>query len=172
MVSRALAVSREQPRSFFVFPSAVAGDPSRRSEMMKGYDGRDLMLVTAREHAAVMVECGARELARLRLDAGPFDGKAVGVEAEPREHRDVVGVAMVLIAGVARRLDERRPRRVLENPVVAIEVVALDLVGGGRCAPQKIGGKSETLSGHRTYTSRRNPSDATAKSRSRQPAYL
>src|SRR5580693_2339526 len=105
MVSRALAVSREVFGSFFVFPSAVASDPSRRSEMMKGYDRRDLVLVAAREHAAVMVECGARELARLRLDAGPFDGKAVGVEAEPREHCDVVGVAMVLIAGVAGRLD-------------------------------------------------------------------
>ena len=172
MCGGALAVSREQFGGLLVFPSAVARDPSRRGEVMKGHDRRDLVLVTACEHAAVMVERGARELAGFGLDARPFDREAVGVEAESREHRDVVGVAMVLIAGVARRLDERRPRRVLEHPVVAIEVVALDLVGGSRCAPKKIGGKGETLSGHRTYTSRRNPSDATAKSRSRQPAYL
>src|SRR6202162_36911 len=125
--------------------------------MMKGYDRRDLVIVTACEHAAVMVECGARELAGLGLDAGPFDREAVGVEAEPREHRDVVGVAMVLIACVARRLDERRPRRVLEHPVIAVEVVALDLVGGGGSAPKEVCGKSETLRSHRTYTSKRNP---------------
>src|SRR5271154_3180019 len=113
MLTRALAVSREQLGGFFVFPSAVAGDPSRRSEMMKGYDRRHLVLMAARQHAAVMVECSARELARLRLDAGPLDGKAVGVEAEPCEHRDVVGVAMVLIARVAGRLDVRRAGRVL-----------------------------------------------------------
>ena len=167
--------SQYRANSSAVFLSSHPPSPAThrgRGEVMKGYDRRDLVLVTACEHAAVMVERGARELAGFGLDARPFDREAVGVEAESREHRDVVGVAMVLIAGVARRLDERRPRRMLENPVVAIEVVALDLVGGGRCAPQKIGGKGETLSGHRTYTSRRNPSDATAKSRSRQPAYL
>src|ERR1700693_2646341 len=113
--------------------------------MMKGYDRRDLVIVTACEHAAVMIECGARELARLRLDAGPFDREAVGVEAEPREHRDVVGIAMVLVARVARRLDKRRAGRVLEHPVVAIEVVALDLVGGSGRSPEKPVRKSEPL---------------------------
>ena len=122
--------------------------------MMKGYDRRDLVLVTACEHAAVMVECGARELAGLGLDARPFDREAVGVEAEPREHRDVVGVAMVLVAGVARRLDERRAGRVLEHPEVAVDVVALDLVRGSGGTPKKVGGKSETLGGHRGPTSR------------------
>ena len=144
MRSRALAVSGEQLGGLFLFPSAVARDPSRRGEMMKGYDRRDLVLVAACEHAAVMVERGARELAALGLDAGPFDREAIGVEAEPREHRDVVGVAMILVARVARRLDERRPGRVLEHPVVAIDVVALDLMGGSRGAPKKIRGKSET----------------------------
>ncbi len=119
---------------------------------MKGHDRRDLVIVTACEHAAVMVECGERELAGLGLDASPFDREAVTVEAEPREHRDVVGVAMVLVARVARRLDERRAGRVLEHPVVAVEVVALDLVGGRRGAPKKIVGKSEALGRHRKFT--------------------
>src|SRR5271156_731383 len=100
--------------------------------MMEGYDRRDLVFVAACEHAAVMVERGARELAGLGLDAGPFDREAIGVEADPREHRDVVGVAMVLVARVARRLDERRSGCVLEYPVIAVEVIALDLVGGSR----------------------------------------
>ena len=171
MCGGALAVSGEQLGGLLVFPSAVTGDPSRGREMMKGHDRRDLVLVTACEHAAVMVECCDGELAGLGLDPRPFDREAVGVEAEPREHRDVVGVAMVLIAGVARRLDERRPGRVLEHPVVAVEVVALDLVGGSRGAPKEVGGKSETIGGHRTSTSKRNPSDATAKPRSRQPVF-
>ena len=145
----ALAISGESLGGFFLFPSAVAGNPSRRSEMMKGYDRRDLVLVAAGEHAAVMVESGARELARLGLDAGPFNGKAVGVEAEPRQHRNVVGVAMVLVASVAGRLDERRAGDMLEHPEIAVDVAAFDLMGGSGRSPEEIGGKSEALGCHR-----------------------
>src|SRR5271156_719383 len=144
----ALAISREQLGGLLVRPSAVAGDPSRRRKMMKGHDRRDLVLMTACEHAAIVIERGAREMAGLGLVPGPFDGEAIGVEAEPREHRDVVGVVMILIAGVARRLDERRARRMLEQPVVAVDVVALDLVRGGRGSPQKVGGKNEAFGSH------------------------
>src|SRR5580700_7554058 len=116
--------------------------------MMKRHDRCYLVLVAACEHAAVMVECGARELAAFRLDAGPFDRKAIGVEAEPGEHRDVVGVQMILIASVARRLEERRSRRVLKHPVVAVDVVALDLMSGSRGAPAKIRWKCEAVGCH------------------------
>src|SRR6266481_7833367 len=122
MLSSALAVSREQLGGLFVFPSAVSCDPSRRREMMDRHDRRYLVLVTACEHAAIMVERGARELTGLGLDPRPFDREAIRVEAEPREHRDVIGVAMVLIARVARWLDERRPPGVLEHPIIAVEV--------------------------------------------------
>ena len=168
----ALAVSCEQSGGLFVFPSAIARQPSRRREMMEGHDWRELVIVTACEHAAVVVERGARELAGLGLDAGPFDGEAVRVEAEPREHRDVVGVAMVVVAGVARRFDEGRAGRMLEHPEVAVEVVALDLVRGGRGAPKEISGEGKVFVGHRGCTSGTNIFDATAKSRFRQPAYL
>lgn len=45
--------------------------------------------------------------------------------------------------------------RVLEHPVVAVEVVALDLMRGSGGAPKKIGGKSETIGSRRPYTSRK-----------------
>src|SRR5271169_333765 len=113
--------------------------------MMERHRRRDLVLVTACEDAAVVVEHGARELAGLRLDASPFDRETVTVEAELREHRNVVRIAMVLVASVARRLDERRAGRMLEQPEIGIDVVTLDLVSGSCSSPKKVGGKSESI---------------------------
>jgi hypothetical protein len=74
--------------------------------------------------------------------------KAVRIEAEPREHRNVVGVAMVLIARIAGRLDEGRTGGMFEHPVIAIDVAAFDLMGRGGSPPQEILWKSETLGCH------------------------
>ena len=93
--------------------------------------------MAGREHAPVVVELRVREEALLRLDARPLDREAVGVEAEARHERDVVLVAVVVIAGVAGRLGEHRRLHVLEHPEVAVDVVALDLVRGRRDAPEK-----------------------------------
>jgi len=109
MSGRAFAIGGESLGGFRVFPSAVAGDPSRRSEMMKRHDRRYLVFVARREHAAIVIERRNRKLARLRFDSRPFNRKAVRVEAEPREHRDVFRVAMVLVARIARRLKEGEP---------------------------------------------------------------
>jgi len=37
----------------------------------------------------------------------------------------------------------------LEQPEIAVDVAALDLMGGGGSSPQEIGGKSEALGCHR-----------------------
>src|SRR5438105_15810559 len=45
--------------------------------------------------------------------------------------------AVIVIAGVERWLDEQGGLDVLENPEVAVNVVAFDLVGRGGGSPQK-----------------------------------
>src|SRR5438309_2276045 len=49
---------------------------------------------------------------------------------------------LIDVAGVARRLDARRPLFVLPPPPVAVGIAALDLVGGHGGAEQEAGGKS------------------------------
>jgi hypothetical protein len=53
---------------------------------------------------------------------------------------------MVLVASVARRLEERRPGGMFEHPVIAIEVVAFDLMGRSGSPPQEIFWKIKPLS--------------------------
>ena len=52
---------------------------------------------------------------------------------------------MEVVAGVAGRLAEQRPRRVLEQPEVAVGVVAFDLVRRRRGAPDESLGKSNAM---------------------------
>src|SRR6266702_3635500 len=76
-----------------------------------------------------MVEGGVRELVVLRLDPGPLDAEAEGIEAEPGHQLDVLAIPVVEVACVARRLDARRPWDVLPCPPVAVGNSAFDLVG-------------------------------------------
>src|SRR5215469_6036129 len=170
--ARALAISRKAFGGAPVFPSAAASDPSRRGEMMERDDRRDLVLVAASQNATVMVERSDGEVAGLGLDAGPLDRKAVRVEAEPREHRDILGVAMILVARVAGRLDEWRSRSVLQQPEVRVYVVALDLMRGGCGSPKKIAWKCETVTGHRISSPAMKYADATRKTAPLPTAYF
>ena len=104
---------------------------------MEGDDRRDAVLPAGGALAAVVVEGGGREQAFFRLDPGPLDAEAIGVEAELGEEGDVVAVPVVLVAGVAARLRARRAFGVLEGPPVAVPVAALDLMGRGGGAPHE-----------------------------------
>ena len=42
-----------------------------------------------------------------------------------------------MVAGFAARLDKAAVRQMLQNPIVAVPVVALHLMGSGRCTDQK-----------------------------------
>src|SRR5690349_14553064 len=88
-------------------------------------------------HAAVVVERRLRELAVLGLDPAPLEREAIGVEAEAREPIQIVGVAMVVIAGVAARLAAGRALGVLPRPPVVVPVAAFDLMSGGGRAPDE-----------------------------------
>jgi hypothetical protein len=118
-------------------PAAGADQPARRGEVVKGDHRLDAVFVTGRQHAPVMVERGQREFAFLRLDARPLDGEAIGVEAQLRQQRNIFRVAVVMVAGVARRLGIDRAGQVLQHPAFAVDVVAFDLMGSRGRAPQK-----------------------------------
>jgi hypothetical protein len=51
--------------------------------------------------AAVVREFRGRELALGRLDPRPFQREPIGIEAQLRQHGDVVFVAVIVVAGVA-----------------------------------------------------------------------
>ena len=55
-----------------------------------------------------------------------------------REQCDIFLVAVIAIAGIARALLECCRLHILQQPIVCIEIVALDLVGGSRDTPAKI----------------------------------
>src|SRR5262249_28892100 len=118
-------------------PAAARRHPARRREVVEGDDGRDTVLQARRAHATVVVEMGAREVAVLRLDAAPLQREAVGVEAQAREQRHVLAVAMVVIAGVGTGLRAWRAGGVLPRPPVVVPVAPLDLMRRGRGAPDE-----------------------------------
>ena len=85
----------------------------------------------ARDHLAVMRYLGLVEAALLGLDACPFNGKAVGVQARRGHETDVLRIAAVMAARVEARLGVGRVLHVLLRPAVAVDVAALHLMGGG-----------------------------------------
>src|SRR5690606_300106 len=119
------------------------GEPAREREVQQRDDGRDAGLEARVDHAPVVRELGPRDLALRGIDGGPRDGEPVGVEAGVRQEADVLGVAVVAVDGVAGALRAQRARDVLLGPPVAVDVAALDLVRGGRGAPQEAGGRRQ-----------------------------
>ncbi len=109
--------------------------------MVEGHNGREAMFVAGRQHPPVMLQDCPGELAFLRLDACPLDREAVGVEAQLGQERNVIHVAVVVIAGIAGRLGKDRPGQVFEQPDVTVDVIALDLMGCRRCPQRKPVGK-------------------------------
>src|SRR5438876_10853116 len=102
----------------------------------------DPMLVTCCQHAPVMVKLRQGELTLFWLDARPLQGEAIEGEAQVGEQGDILEVVVIVVAGVARRLDVGAARHVFHDPVVVVDVAAFHLVCGGGGAPEKCEGKS------------------------------
>ena len=79
---------------------------------------------------AVMLDFGRVELALLRLDTRPFDGKAIGVQPGIRQQSNIFLIPIIMVAGNAARLGKAGVGQLLLCPVVGMNVVALDLMGG------------------------------------------
>ena len=77
-----------------------------------------------------MLDFGGVKLAFLRLDACPLDGKAVGVQPGICQQADIFLIPIIMVAGNAARLSKAGVGQLLLRPVVGMNVVALDLMGG------------------------------------------
>src|SRR5215813_12228233 len=109
--------------------------------MGEGDQRGEMVFATSREHATIVVELGVGELALGRFDARPFDGKAVAVEAQFGEHRDVLRVEMIMVASVAGGFAEHSVWNVFERPKIAGDIVAFHLMACGSAAPEELVGK-------------------------------
>src|SRR5918996_3668490 len=98
------------------------------------------------DHAPVVGDLGAREVPGGGLDAGPFDAEPVVGEAEFREQVHVLAPPVVAVGRVEAGLGDGAAA-VFRLPPVAVDVVALDLVGGGGGSPQEPVGEAETVGG-------------------------
>src|SRR5438874_1737462 len=97
-VPRPLAIAREAIDGFGILPAAVAREPQRRGEMMEGDHRHDVRRAACRNHAPIVIERSLRIESFLRLDARPLNGKTIGAKAKPLEQRDVLFIAMVMVA--------------------------------------------------------------------------
>ena len=137
----AVDVAGEEPGRAGPRNAALGGEPGRGGEVVERHQRGEAVLVAGVDHVAVVEELGAGEAALDRLDAGPLDGEAVGVQPSLGRQADVLAVAVVGVAGVAGALLEHRVARtgrVLGGPEVRGEVVALDLMGGRGGSPEEI----------------------------------
>ena len=104
-------------------------------------DRLETVVTAALEHFAIVRELCFGEQAARRLDARPLDTQTIGGEAKRCDKGDILAETMVVVHRVARRLHERRVLNILEQPRVAVHVVAFNLVRSGRDAPEKRLGK-------------------------------
>src|SRR6266566_7577612 len=101
------------------------------------------MLVARCQHAPVMVKLGQGEFPLFRLNARPLQGEAVEGEAQLGEEADILTIAVIVVAGVARRLDIGAARRMLQQPIVVVDVATFHLVRCTCDTPEKRRGKSD-----------------------------
>ena len=101
---RALAEAGEALGRAHLLPATVRRDPARRGEVVKREHRRQAVVVARVQHPPVVIERRPRELALLGLDARPLEREAIRAEPERRNECDVGRVAVVVVAGVARRL--------------------------------------------------------------------
>ena len=87
-------------------PPSLARHPSGQREVVHGHDGRDAEVEAALEQPLVVVQRRPGEVPGLRLDAGPLEREPVGGQPQLGEQGDVLGVAVVVVACITRRLDE------------------------------------------------------------------
>ncbi len=137
MLGRPFGVPAEPVGGVGRRPAAGRGEPPGRGEVAVGDDRGDPVLEAGADHPPVVVEGGPGEGARLGLDPGPLEREAVGVEPQVGHRGDVLGIAVVVVAGVQGRLGEQRVLGPLQGPEVGVHVAALDLVPGRGRAPQE-----------------------------------
>src|SRR4051812_4243305 len=97
------------------------------------------MLGQAGQHASVVLQGRAAEMAGLGFYPGPLQGKPMRVLAQLGQHREIRAISVIVIDRVQRWLGDRGAGPMLPLPPVVVGVVALDLMSGGGTAPEKLG---------------------------------
>ena len=126
-------------------PAALADEPRRGGEVVEGDDGLYAICLAAGDDLAVMLDLRLVKLALLRLDAGPLNGEAVGVEPRPGQQYNVLLIAVIVVASQPAGLGKAGVGQQLLGPVVAVDIVALHLMGRRGGADEKSLGKSHVL---------------------------
>ena len=104
-------------------------------------DRCDVVFVTGFQNFSVVIDLGLRKLSVFRLDATPLHAEAIVVKTQLGEHRNVLWIQVVVIAGVSAWLFHARTNTMLPIPPIVIPVVAFHLVGGRCSTPSKSGRK-------------------------------
>jgi hypothetical protein len=134
----AVAVAGEEFRGAGAFPAAALQEPQRGREVVEGHHRCQAVLPARLQHPPVMVQGGHGKLAFLRLDPRPLQGKPVAGEAECGNERDVLAVPVVVVHGISGRLGEDRAGELLQEPGIAVDVVAFHLVACSGHAPKEV----------------------------------
>ena len=128
-----------------ILPSALLNEPFGAGEVQHSYDGFHAVFAAALQYFAVMLDLTLVKHTGLRLDPRPFDGEAVGVQPRACQKFDVLLIAVIVVAGVAAGLIEAGKLHVFHGPVIAVDVIALHLMGCGGSADQNAFGKTHVL---------------------------
>ena len=114
----------------FCLPAALGNQPFGAGEVQQRRNRFNAVRLAAGNDLAVMLDFGRVEPALLRLDTRPFDGKAIGVQPGIRQQSNIFLIPIIMVAGNAARLSKAGVGQLLLCPVVRMNVVALDLMGG------------------------------------------
>ena len=114
----------------FCLPAALGNQPFGAGEMQQRNNGFNAVRLAAGNDLTVMLDFSRVKLALLRLDTRPLNGKAIGVQPGVCQQLDVLFIPVIMVTGDAARLSKAGVRQLLLRPVVGMNVVALDLMGG------------------------------------------
>lgn len=104
---------------------------------MQRHHRHKTVLLAGQQHISVVLNLLAREDALLRLDPCPFDGETVTVETQLCQKRDILAIAVIMIAGEPARFFIKAARNLLHDPGIGVGVVSLYLGSGSRGSPEK-----------------------------------
>ena len=106
--------------------------------MHQRHHGFHAVFPAAADHLPVMLDFFFVKLSFFRLDSCPLDGETVGVQSGLRHQADIFFVTVIVIACDAAGLGKAGMGHLLLRPVIAVDIVALHLMGGGGRSDQKV----------------------------------
>ncbi len=145
--SDSFGITREQIGPVIHLEAAAHREPAWHGEVGERDDRRQAMFVAGFQHPAVMGEGRGRVAPLFRFDPRPFQSDPVAIETERGRQGDILGIAVIAVAGVAGRFAKQGGLYIFIQPAVRIDIVALGLMSRGGSAPQKARRRGERGAG-------------------------